>query len=91
MYRCYQLPQGEVNALTSEGFLVAGKGYNFETSNGEKVVEFYVDDIPEVRIFDNKTENKLHTRIDDECIFGGNLRIHKDPTEKQLLAFGHDE
>jgi hypothetical protein len=91
MYRWYQLPLGEVNALTSEGFLVVGKGYNFETSNGEKMVEFHVDDIPEVNIFDNKTENKLRTRINDECVFGGNLSVRKDPTEKQLLAFGHDE
>ncbi len=56
MYRWYQLPLGEVNALTSEGFLVVGKGYNFETSNGEKMVEFHVDDITEMNVFDNKTE-----------------------------------
>jgi hypothetical protein len=55
MYRWYQLPLDEANALASESFLVAGKGYNFETSTGEKMVELHVDDIPEVNIFDNKT------------------------------------
>jgi len=91
MYRWYQLSLDAVNTLTLEGFLVAGKGYSFETSNGEKMVEFHVDDIPEMNVFDNKTENKLRTRIDEECIFGGNLSVRKDPAEKPLFAFGHDE
>ena len=73
-----------------KAFWVAGKGYNFETSTGEKMVELHVDDIPEVNIFDNKTENKLRTKIEG-CIFGGNLSVRKDSTEKALLAFGHDE
>jgi hypothetical protein len=55
------------------------------------MVEFHVDDIPEMNVFDNKTENKLRTRIDDECIFGGNLSVCKDPAEKPLFAFGHYE
>ncbi len=54
------------------------------------MVELHVDDIPEVNIFDNKTENKLRTKIEG-CIFGGNLSVRKDSTEKALLAFGHDE
>ncbi len=91
MYRWYQLPLHEVTALTSEGFLVPCKGYNYETINGEKMVEFHVDDIPEINIIDSKTENKLHTKIEEECPFGGSLSIHKDINEKPLLAFGHDE
>jgi len=91
MHRWYQLPLNEVNTLISEGLLVPGKGYNYETINGEKMVEFHVDDIPEINVIDNKTENKLRTKIEEECLYGGNLSVRKEPEEKPLLAFGHDE
>ena len=91
MHRWYQLPLNEVNTLISEGLLVPGKGYNYETINGEKMVEFHVDDIPEINVIDNKTENKLRTKIEEECLYGGNLSVRKEPKEKPLLAFGHDE
>jgi len=36
-------------------------------------------------------ENKLRTKIDEECTFGSNLSTCKDPNERPLLAFGHNE
>jgi hypothetical protein len=82
MYHWYQIPLGEVNAFITEGLLVSGKGYNYETCSSEKMVEFHVDDIPEINVIDNKTENKLRTKIDEKCTFSSNLSTCKDPNEK---------
>ncbi len=71
--------------------MVPGKGYNYDTINGEKMVEFLVINIPEINITDNKTENKICTEIEEECPFGSNLIVCKDPIEKPPLPFGHDE
>jgi hypothetical protein len=52
------------------------------------MVEFHVDNIPEINVIDNKTENKLHTKIEEECCHGGNLSIHKEPDD---FEYGYDQ
>jgi hypothetical protein len=46
------------------------------------MVEMHVDKI---------TDNSLLTYINQECIFGGNLSIQKNPNEQPLFSFGHDK
>jgi hypothetical protein len=58
---------GRGTNLAFQGFLVAGRGYIYETINGEKMLELHVDDVPEKQIDDDKIENYLRTIIDCEC------------------------
>ncbi len=46
------------------------------------MVVMHVDKIP---------DNSLLTYTNQECIFGGNLSIRKNPNEWPLFSFGHDE
>jgi hypothetical protein len=55
------------------------------------MVELHVDDVPYHQVDNKKIANPLLTIISQECPFGGNLSIYKDPSENPLFAFGNDE
>lgn len=54
MFRWYQLPIEDAERLAFEGFMVAGRGYHYETNEGKKMVELHVDDVPEYKIDEKK-------------------------------------
>lgn len=66
----------ETPILGSQRFLVAGRGYHYETSTVKKL-EVYVDNFPDK----NDTTNCLIANINQECPFGSKLSICKDPDE----------
>jgi hypothetical protein len=47
-----------------------------------EMAEIHVDEIP---------DNKLLTEINFKVKYSGNLSIRKQPEEKPLISFGHDE
>ncbi len=64
-----------------------GRGYFYEASNGIKIIELHIDEIPENIIRNKKMANPLLTEILQQCHFGGNLSVQMAETEKPLLAF----
>ncbi len=82
MHRWYQLSLEEALAYEKEGLLLPGKGFRYKHEQGSEMVEIHVDE---------KLDNKLLTEINSKLKYGGNLSIHKQPEEKPLISFGHDE
>ena len=62
--------------------MIPGRGYHYRNAGRLEMVEMHVDKI---------TDNSLLTYINQECIFGGNLSIQKNPNEQPLFSFGHDK
>ncbi len=81
MHRWYQFQVETLKNFEEDGLLIPGRGYYYE-SGEQQMVEMHIDDTP---------DNKLLTLINSECPMGGNLIVRKNPNEKLLLSFGHDE
>jgi hypothetical protein len=91
MHRWYQVSAEKAKLYEETGLLHPGRGYFYEASDGIKMVELHIDEIPENIIRNKKNANPLLTEIFQQCPFGGNLSVRMAETEKPLLAFGHDK
>jgi hypothetical protein len=82
MHRWYQFTLEEAKNYEMEGLLIPGRGYRYKNEEGLEMVELHVDEIP---------DNTLLTRINNLCLYGGNLSVRKMPNERPVISFGHGE
>jgi hypothetical protein len=82
MHRWYQFMLQEANNYEIEGLLIPGRGYRYKNEAGLEMVELHIDEIP---------DNTLPPRINNLCLYGGNLSMRKMPNERPVILFGHDE
>jgi hypothetical protein len=62
MHRWFQLTAEKAKLYEETGLLHPGRGYFYETSDGIKMMEFHVDEVPE-NIVNKKMANPLLTEI----------------------------
>ena len=55
-------------------------GYKYTNEDGVNMIEYHVDCC-----------HLFQDRMNKETLFGERLNVHKDPQEKALIMFGHDE
>ena len=79
MHRWIQIPLSESTEMVESGKLIKDSGYKYVDGTGIEMVEYHVDTLDDFQIRMNKTK------------YGGNLSIRKDPNDKPLIIFGHDE
>ena len=77
-YRWYQITAAESDAMIANNELDEKLGYKYR-HNGVDMVEYHVDD------------HKLFAAKCSSLQYGGNLSIHKPPTQKPLMIIGQDE
>ncbi len=82
MHRWYQSTLSQADEYEKNRLLIPGRGYRYRNAGGLEMVEMHVDEIPDY---------SLLTYINHECIFGGNLSIRRNPNERPVFSFGHDE
>ena len=55
-------------------------GYQYTDDKGNEMVEYHVD-----------SHETFKKRMNIDTPFGGILSVHKDPSTKPLVIFGHDK
>ena len=86
-YRCYrwiQMPEAEYQNMLQEGSIFCGTPYEYYNDEGEKFVEFHIDDNP-------KFANWTQWPDEDSKQFGGCLSVRMPEGSKPLIIFGQDE
>ena len=78
------MPEAEYQNMLQEGSIFCGTPYEYYNDEGEKFVEFHIDDNP-------KFANWTQWPDEDSKQFGGCLSVRMPEGSKPLIIFGQDE